>query len=175
MSLRLSVVKTANLNSSEKDEIVALCTRAFAEDFSRLFQFVQSCDHVLAHLDERLIGHAVWSTRRLQPAGFGLLRTAYVDAVATDPDFGRRGIGSAVMRKLAEETQDYHLRALSTTVPAFYVRLGWEHWSGPTGARRDGEIIRTPDETVMILRTPNSPSFDLHSLLTVEWRDGEVW
>lgn len=172
---QLSVVRTVDLDPAAKDEIVALCTRAFDEDFSSLFQFVQSCDHVLAHLNDRLVGHAVWSTRWLQPAGLAVLRTAYVDAVATDPDFGRRGIGSAVMQRLAYETRDYDLRGLSTGSPGFYSRLGWERWLGSTGARRDGEIVWTPDETVMILRTPHTPQFDIHSLLTVEWRDNEVW
>ena len=79
-TLDLSVVTTTQLSAADKQAIVALCTRAFDEDFSSLFDFVQTGDHVLAHLDGRLVGHAVWGTRWLQIDGGPLLRAAYVDA-----------------------------------------------------------------------------------------------
>lgn len=174
-ALRLSVVATAQLSPSEREEIVDLCTRAFDENFSSLFHYVQSANHVLAHLDGRLVGHAVWARRRLQAEGGRLLRTAYVDAVATDPALWGQGVGSTVMRCLGEETRDYDIGGLSTDRPDFYRRVGWERWLGPTAARKGGAILPTPDDTVMILRTPRTPTLDLRTLLTVEWRDGSPW
>jgi aminoglycoside 2'-N-acetyltransferase I len=168
-------VVTAELSPADKREIVVLCTCAFDEDFSSLFHYVQAADHVLAHLDGRLVGHAVWGTRWLQPEGAGLLRTAYVDAMASDPGLWGRGVGSAVMLRLAEETCEYDIGGLATERPGFYSRLGWERWPGPTGARKDGRVVPTPDDLVMILRTPRTPPLDLHSLLTVEWREGSPW
>lgn len=173
--LHLSVLTTAQLAPDDKKEIVELCTRAFEEDFSSLFHFVQSCDHVLARLGGRLVGHAVWSTRWLQPEGSAALRTAYVDAVATDPALWRSGVGRAVMGRLADEVRGYDIGGLSTGVPAFYERLGWVRWLGPTGVRTESCVVPTPEETIMILRTPRTPALDLRSLLTVEWRDGEPW
>ncbi len=58
---------------------------------------------------------------------------------------------------------------------SFYERLGWERWLGPTGVRAEGGVELTPGETVMIQRTPGTPELDAHSLLTVEWRDGQPW
>jgi aminoglycoside 2'-N-acetyltransferase I len=174
-SLQLSTATTGDLSADDKDEIVALCTRAFEEDFSSLFHFVQAADHVVAYLDGRLVGHAVWSTRWLQTEGTELLRTAYVDAVATDPDLWGRGIGSAVIERLAEETAGYDLRALSTDRPTFYERLGWQRWLGPIAVRKEDEIVPTPDETVLIRPTPRSPHIDHRSLLTAEWRGGQPW
>lgn len=171
----LAAMATADLSSRDKDEIVDLCTRAFGEDFSSLFQFVQSADHVLAHLNGRLVGHAVWATRWLQPEGIDPLRTAYVDAVAADPALWGRGIGRAVMNRLVEETLDYELRGLSTDQPGFYERLGWKRWQGPLGVRTETGIEGTPDEAVFVLPTPRTPTLDLHSLLTVEWRGGQPW
>jgi hypothetical protein len=35
--------------------------------------------------------------------------------------------------------------------------------------------VDTPDERVMILSLPQTPSLDLDLPLSVEWREGEVW
>jgi aminoglycoside 2'-N-acetyltransferase I len=174
-SLELSLVKTAQLSPDQKREIVDLCTGAFGEDFSSLFYYVDAADHVVAHLDGRIVGHALWGTRWLQPEKSILLRTAYVDAVATTPTLWGRGVGSAVMQRLADETVEYDAGALSTDRPAFYARLGWKRWLGPTGVRTEHEVVPTPEETVMFLRTPRTPPLDLTSLLTVEWREGQPW
>jgi hypothetical protein len=66
---QLTVAPTSALDAADKAAIVAVCTRAFAEDFSSLFDLVEDARHVLAHLDGRLVGHACWATRWLQPAG----------------------------------------------------------------------------------------------------------
>src|SRR5579864_4835893 len=112
--LVLSVCTTGLLTAGERDEIVDMCTRAFKEDFSSLFHYVQTSDHVLARLHGRLVSHAVWATRGLQPEGHQALRAFYVDAVATDPELQGRGIGRAVMERLASETRDFELGGLST-------------------------------------------------------------
>jgi aminoglycoside 2'-N-acetyltransferase I len=173
--LALTVLPTTALTPATKDAIVGLCSRAFGQDFSSLFVFVQRADHVLASIDGRLVGHAVWGTRWVQPGDHRKLRTAYVDAVATDPELWGRGIGSAVMSRLEAETAAFDIRALSTDLPGFYERLGWQRWLGPTGGRRDDEIILTPDEPVMVSTTPTTPPLDLQTTLTIEWRNGSIW
>jgi GNAT superfamily N-acetyltransferase len=174
-SLALRVVTTPQLDAAERNAIVDLCTRAFGFDFSSLFHYVQLVDHVMAYRDGVLVGHAIWSTRWLQPEGLAPLRTTYVDAVATDPTRWGQGIGSAVMRRLAAETADFDLGGLSTERPTFYERLGWERWLGLLGVRTENGIEPTTNETVLILRTPHTPPLDLRSLLTVEWRGGSPW
>jgi hypothetical protein len=71
----------------------------------------------------------------------------------------------------------WELAALSPSVPEFYTRRGWEPWLGPLAIRRDGALEPSPpDERVMIRRLPRTPSTIVTtSLLTVEWRPGEVW
>lgn len=183
--IRLVRCETADLSAADKRAIVLVCSRAFHEDFSSLFTYITDCAHLLAYLDGdssegaddngSLVGHASWSTRWLQPEGYAPLRTAYVDAVATDPAYWGCGVGSAVLTRFAAETQDYALCGLSTTVPDFYTRLGWERWRGPTAVRAEQGLAYTPDECVMILRTPLSPPLDLATLLTVEPRGGQPW
>ncbi len=174
-ALALSVVPTRDLSPAVRAEIVALCTRAFGQDFGNLFDFVTDSMHVLAHRDGALVGHACWAIRRLEPAGVGPLETAYVDAVATEPAVQGQGIGSAVIGRLNAQIHAYPLGGLSTGRVTFYARLGWERWQGPTAVRAATGLIPTPDDTVMILRTPTTPPLDTTALLIADWRDGQPW
>lgn len=91
------VAPTDALTAADKAEIVAVCTRAFQQDFAALFDYIKQSMHVLARIDGALVGHATWSERWLHPQGVAALHTAYVDAVATDPAYQGRGIGSSVI------------------------------------------------------------------------------
>jgi aminoglycoside 2'-N-acetyltransferase I len=180
-SVNLEIVRADALDSAARAEIIALCESAYGEDFGRLFEDLTGSAHVLAR-DEHgaLVSHAEWVTRWLQPAGRPILRTAYVEAVATAPEHQRRGFATAVLRALSgllTIDTSWELAALSPSDPAFYARLGWELWQGPLGIRRGDSIDPTPaDEQVMILRLPRTPAtLETASLLTAEWRAGELW
>ena len=71
----------------------------------------------------------------------------------------------------------WDLAALSTSQTAFYARVGWELWQGPLAIRRGDSLEPTPpDEQVMIRRLPRTPATLVStSLLTAEWRVGELW
>lgn len=163
------------LTDAERAVIIALCEAAFAEDFSQLFaQFARSW-HVRVRLDGALISHACWVERWLQPVGSPALRTAYIEAVATLPARQRQGYGTLAMARIARAIVPYELGALSPAAAAFYERLGWEHWRGPTAIRTDAGLLPTPGEEIMILRTPQTPPLDLAAAITAEWRIGELW
>jgi aminoglycoside 2'-N-acetyltransferase I len=180
-SLQLEIAAADALDGAARAEIIALCEAAYGEGFARLFEELPGSVHVLAR-DERgsLVSHAEWVTRWLQPAGLPLLRTAYVEAVATAPARQRQGLGTAVLRHLTRIVamdSTWQLSALSPSDPAFYERSGWELWRGPLAIRREGLLERTPpDEQVMIYRLPGTPArLDTTSQLTAEWRRGELW
>jgi GNAT superfamily N-acetyltransferase len=175
--LQLEIVLSDRLGTAQRAAIVRLCTTAFAQDFSALFDLVPSTAcHILARLDQVLIGHATWMTRWFQPDQQPLLRTAYVDAVAILPAYHGHGIGSLVMRELAARIQDYDLAGLATSRSSFYQQLGWECWRGPLNTRMAHGLIPTPDHQVMILRLPRTPAdLDPTRPLSVEWRAGSVW
>jgi aminoglycoside 2'-N-acetyltransferase I len=71
----------------------------------------------------------------------------------------------------------YDLGALGTGEHAFYERLGWERWQGPTYERTATGDVRTPDDDdgVMVLRLPGSPVLNLRERLSCEWRPGDSW
>lgn len=74
-----------------------------------------------------------------------------------------------------EEIQGFDLGGLSTPRVAFYARLGWERWRGPTAVQAKDGIVPTPDDTVMIWRTPKTPALDTTTLLVAEPRGGQPW
>jgi aminoglycoside 2'-N-acetyltransferase I len=128
-------------------------------------------------VDGAIVSHALWVTRWLQVNDGPLIRTAYVEAVATAPAHQRRGYASAVLQALVDELHHFELAALCAADDAqcLYRRLGWELWRGPLFIRQANDRVETPGETVMIRRLPKSPSLDLDGSLSAEWRLGEIW
>ena len=131
---------------------------------------------MLATVEGAVVSHALWVTRWLAPGGRAPLRTAYVEAVATDPLHERRGFASAVMRTLVSRVATFQLAALSPSDRGrtLYRRLGWT-WIGPLSIRRGADVIETPEESVMIYRLPGTPPLNLAEPLSGEWRPGELW
>jgi len=133
--------------------------------------------HVLVEEGGEILSHGSVVVRRLEIDAVPV-RTGYVEAVATWPEQQRRGYASLVMGEIDEIIRSqYPLGGLSTPVPGFYERLGWELWRGPTFVRTATGTERTPDDDggIMVLRTPTSPELDLSGTITCEWREGDVW
>ena len=114
-----------------------------------------------------------------------LLRTAYVELVATAEGFRNRGIGARIMARLAKRAarEGYDLAALCPADTGLYGHLGWEYWQGPLFIRPEkreamvpATLIPTPEERVMILRLPGTPFLDVTQSLSADWRaGGELW
>lgn len=179
---RLWTVSTDELSADRFKEINALCEAAFDEPFASHWERVGPGLHVCADVDGQIVSHAMIVDRQTY---FGheadtALDAGYVEHVATLPQLQGHGHSTATMRRIEEIIRDeYALGALGTGSNAFYERLGWETWKGPTSVRTpDGERVRTPDEDghVMVLRTPRSPlDLDLGESIAIDWRAGESW
>jgi aminoglycoside 2'-N-acetyltransferase I len=169
---------SADLDAAERAAVIEVCNAANDTDaFRELFDLVPPDGrHVLVHRGGDLVSHAVASTRGVQPAGLPVLRTAFLDAVATRPEEQHRGHGSAALRRMAAVIADFDVGCLQTDVRGFYEPLGWEPWLGPLAGRGDDGLIPTPSQTgVMILRLPNTPVLDLHALLSIECQPRRIW
>jgi aminoglycoside 2'-N-acetyltransferase I len=106
------------------------------------------------------------------------VRAGYVEGVATAAGRQGSGFGTQVMRAVGEVVRGrYELGFLSTSAHAFYERLGWERWQGPTYVRDGDAVTRTVDEDdgIMVLRRSGSASVDLTASLTCEARPGDDW
>jgi len=173
--LTIQVVQSTSLSEIDRKRIIALCNRAYGEDIEPLFNTFVGATHVLGYYNG-LVSHALWVTRYLQVGNAPFLRTAYIEAVATDPAYRNRGFATAIMNCIANEIQDYELAALSPSSVTFYERLGWELWRGPLFIRTENGLLSSSDEEqVMILRLPRTPLLDLSAPLSAEWREGELW
>ncbi len=182
---QLQVIEAGRLGEADRAEIVRLCNEAYGEDVSHLFDTYTADTHVLARSGRALAGHGMIVTRWLQAGDGPLLRTAYVELVATSQGYRNRGIGAGIMVRLAEKAAEdgYDLAALCPADTGLYGHLGWEYWQGPLFIRPEKEpttdtelLIPTPEERVMILRLPGTLPLDLNQPLSAEWRDGgELW
>jgi aminoglycoside 2'-N-acetyltransferase I len=172
----ISVVRGECLSDQEKANIISFCTRAYEEDMQPFFNTFPNPTHVLGTYNGLLVSHALWVTRYVQVGTRPVLKTAYVEAVATEKAYRNRGFATAIMKRLACEIQDYDLAALSPFSAAYYQRLGWELWQGPLSIRTENGLLPSPtEEQVMILRLAGTPDLDLSAPISVEWREGEVW
>jgi aminoglycoside 2'-N-acetyltransferase I len=128
-------------------------------------------------LDGDIVTHASVVERELHIDGRPL-RTGYVEAVATMPDHQGSGFGSIAMQDVAAYIGErFELGALGTGRRAFYERLGWQTWLGPSSVRTSQGTRRTPDEDgyILVLPTRSSPELDLSAVISCDWRRGDVW
>jgi aminoglycoside 2'-N-acetyltransferase I len=176
-TITVTSARTEELSADTRAAIIHVCRTAFQEDdFLRLFSYIPSGGtHVLAYHEQELVGHAVATTRWLQPEGLPLLRTAYIDAVATLSAYQGQGIGSRVMRHLATVIAEYEIACLETDRMSFYGRVGWEAWRGPLAGRKADELVPTLEQKgIMILRLERTPPLDVDGLLIINY-DGRMW
>jgi aminoglycoside 2'-N-acetyltransferase I len=173
----MRVVPTRDLSPEELRAVRGLLDEAFEGRFTDAdWEHTIGGLHVLV-VDDGIASHAAVVDRELAAANRAI-RTGYVEGVATA--FGHRGRGhaTAVMRQVNEIIREkYELGALSTGIPALYIRLGWEKWRGPTFANTPTGRRRTADEDggVIVLRTDLTRDLDLTTALMCDWRPGDVW
>ena len=133
--------------------------------------------HFVVETDGAIVSHASVVERELHTGGHRLA-TGYVEAVATLPEHRRLGYASATMEEVGRHIdRSFPLGALGTGLHAFYERLGWITWKGPTFVRADGGLEPTLDEDgyILVRLTPTSPQLDLSAPISCDWRPGDVW
>jgi aminoglycoside 2'-N-acetyltransferase I len=175
---KLQIVPSQQLAEREREVLRAFLDEAFEDDFAdEDWDHCLGGIHVVLRDGDTFISHAAVIERRLL-AGDRLLRTGYIEGVATRPASQGRGHGSTVMKTVAEVVEaGFDVGALATGRVHFYARLGWELWQGPTGVITPDGPMRTPgvDGAVMILRARATSDLDLTTELMCDWRSGEVW
>ena len=165
---------TAELTAFELSALHALLSAAFADGGFTDDDFAHGMGgmHWLAEVDGSIVSHASVVPRRLE-AGDRLLRTGYLEAVGRCPHSSGTASGRWSVRAAGRYLLPrYELGALSTGVPGFYLRLGWEAWLGPTFVRVEAGLERTGDDngSIFVLRTPSTPSLSLTDRLVCDWR-----
>ena len=133
--------------------------------------------HLLVRDGGDVIAHASIVPRTIHVGGTHFA-TGYVEAVAVRPDRQGQGLGSLLMRDVdAEIRRSYEFGVLGTGRRAFYTRLGWQVWLGPTNVVRDGVWERSPDDDgyVLVLRFGPSADIAITHPIACEERPGDDW
>ncbi len=175
---QIQVVRSEDLSPERLDEIRALLMAAFDDGFDDDdWNHTLGGWHVLAKDKALLLAHAAVVVRTLEVDGRAI-RAGYVEGVATAPTRQGKGLGSLVLRRVGELLEaEFELGALSTGRHAFYERLGWERWRGPTFVRDGPNVERTADEDdgIMVLRYGTTSGLDLSLPISCETRPGDDW
>lgn len=176
----IKIMKTEDIPQSLRDEILAVCNAAFGAPFNELFSFIPDGSiHALGYDENHnLMCHAVATERIFRTNNLPEMKAAYIDAVATLPEYQKKGYASQVMQVLTLHVGEaFDIAGLSTYIVPWYANLGWKEWKGPLFLFRDNEVISTPDEkgTVMYYSLPRTPSLDATQSLTASWRPGGGW
>jgi len=175
----VTMLPTEELTEAHRSSVIDVCIAAHdEEEFKNLFRvYIKSGGrHFLTFRGTELVSHAVVTTRWVQPEGHRILKTAFLDAVSTLPEYQGRGYGTVTLRRAAEAITDYDIGCLQTDKPGFYDRMGWELWRGPLAGRCEHGLIPTPDQRgVMVLRLSQTPQLDLDALLTIEQQPNRIW
>jgi aminoglycoside 2'-N-acetyltransferase I len=176
VELDIQVKLNKDISAGEYAAIIALCSQAFKRDYTSFMGMFMDPTHVLGRYQGELVSYVLWITRWLQMGRGPLMRTAYIEGLATELSHRNKGFASQVMKRAAAEIQDFDIAALSTGSIGFYKRLNWQLWQGPLFIRKDNELVPTPEEQgVMVLPLPKTPSFSLYNSLSIEWRKVEPW
>lgn len=171
------ITKTRALGADEEADVRALLDRSFGGDFEETdWAHTVHGVYYLLRIDGRIVAHAAVVARTIW-VDETRFRAAYIEAVAVDPGLQGRGLGTQVMRAIEPELDAFDLGVLSTGEHAFYERLGWERWKGPTWVRSTEGDVRTPDEDngIMIRRTPKTARLSVSSAIMCEARAGDDW
>jgi aminoglycoside 2'-N-acetyltransferase I len=174
----VAVAPTAAVRAPVLHRVRALLDEAFEGGFTEEdWAHTLGGWHVVVAERGTVVAHAAVVPRTLH-AGPRRLRAGYVEGVATLPGRHGEGLGSRAMAAAgAVVRRDFEMGALSTGRHAFYERLGWERWRGPTYVRRRDRLVRTEedDDGVMVLRFGTSREVDLTADLACDARPGDVW
>lgn len=174
--MQVEIVESAALTTGQRDAIVTLCTQAYEEPFGPYLADIGPGVHLLGRVDGQLVSHVMWVSRTLYVDDARPLQAAYVEAVATLPREQGNGYATRLMHAVPPLIDAYDLGALSPSDEAWYARLGWEMWRGPLSVWRQGMLVATPDDEVMILRLPRTPAvLNVRAPMACDWRPGEVW
>jgi aminoglycoside 2'-N-acetyltransferase I len=174
-ALTIEHVPSAHLSAEVAATVWRLCDAAYGCPTQHMFRELGAGEHLLGRSGGVLVSHLMWVTRWLQPEGRTALRTAYVEMVATHPAEQGRGHATQLLEHLPLYLGEYDLAALCPATEGLYHLVGWRCWQGPLFARKEGRLIPTPEERVMVLSLPRTPALSLDVPFSVEWRPGEVW
>ena len=162
MTFRLREIPTDSLTPAEVTAIRDVLWTAFPADDEAFTEAdwehsIGGMHFVLDSDSTGIVAHASVVEREIHIADRPL-RTGYVEAVATAPDWQGQGYGTRVMTDVTAFVRaTYELGALGTGAQGFYERFGWLTWRGPTSVRTNEARCERPTRTGTSSSFPRRP------------------
>jgi aminoglycoside 2'-N-acetyltransferase I len=175
--LQIESKRTFALSREERRVVLDTCNAAFGQPFDILFDLLPPDGaHFLGHVDGRLVAHLVVTDRSMRFGEGRWLRAGYIDAVATLPDFRRRGYASELLRAAIEiGRRRYDLFALATSIPQLYSGCGFAKWRGRQFVENQdcaGVVATEEQGNLMVLPFGNAVPEDDTLPVVANWRPG---
>lgn len=177
--IRVRLSHTWVVSATERAAIRRLLDLAFDGDFDDTdFDHALGGLHVIVTADDdarAIVGHASVVARQML-IGDEPRRCGYVEAVAVDTAYQRRGIGGRLMSTVEQIVDGaYDLGALGASDAGrpLYLAHGWMSWRGPLGVLAPDGLRLTPDDRGAVL--VRGADLDLEARLACDWRAGDVW
>jgi aminoglycoside 2'-N-acetyltransferase I len=158
--MAIRVVHRDDLKEDELGRLLKLCAPLLDDIGPTYWDDIGPGTHIILEEKGEPVSHACVVPLELHAAGRSVY-TGYVEAVCTRADRQRKGLATKVMGAVAEHLaiEHYLLGGLSTTIPGFFRRFGWEPWHGTLWIRTDEGVERARDAegSVFVLRTAATP------------------
>jgi aminoglycoside 2'-N-acetyltransferase I len=168
---------TWELSAFSRRSLRELFDRAFDGDFDDTdFDHALGGLHVVVSSDEgNVVAHASVVARSMAIDDTPQ-RVGYVEAVAVDPLWQRRGLGHEVMEaaeQIIAGAYDFGALSASEAGEALYRSRGWRRWEGELGVLTPSGLTLTPDDRggVHVFGQIGQPD----GLLVCDWRSGDAW
>lgn len=159
------VVEREELRADELASLLAWLEEAYGEGPWRREHWTDlgPGPHAMLRDDDgSLLAHACVDWIQVEIDG-RVVRAGYLEDVAARADVRGRGFGTAVVTAAQGEIERRaEVGLLATGEFAFYERLGWARWIGPTSVREaDGSVTPTieDDDAIMALLVPATPDW----------------
>lgn len=192
------VKRITELTEKEREDIIDIGSKAHNKDISDLWSYIVDGDEqskfisisIICYNNKCLVSHAIIGERLIfydnnknlnnNFSNFMKLRSAYVDAVFTNPIFQHKGYAKRLMKKVVEVMYDYNfdLGALETDYIKLYEYVGFENWKGNLyGIDFSNNIIETPEAKghVMIYKFNKSNFLDINNNLLILNQSSRIW
>ncbi|MEW2115280.1 GNAT family N-acetyltransferase [Streptomyces sp. NPDC005474] len=132
--------------------------------------------HYLLRYGDTLVAHGALVPRYLRQ-GDRVLRGVYGESMATLYDWRELGFGSIIVAMAtANVRNNYDIGVFAASKYAFYERLGWEKWRGPTFIETEHGIEpRGPARGAVMFRLPKHSTIDPDAELVTDMRKGDPW
>jgi aminoglycoside 2'-N-acetyltransferase I len=192
------IKRITELSEKERKDIIDIGSKAHNNDISDLWNYIIDGDKqskftsisIMVYNNKCLVSHAIIGERIIfyddnknlnnNFSNFMKLRSAYVDAVFTNPIFQNKGYAKILMKKVVEVMYEYNfdLGALETYYIKLYEYVGFEKWNGSLyGIDFSNKIIETPEANghVMIYKFNKSNFLDINNNLLILKQSSRIW